>query len=368
MFMPLNLRWPFMYANPGVSWPRGYLTTGVEGSLPLAPKPIYSGGITLSKDAASEADDPPVSDHEEAPDIGKKLKVDTGNGKIGKGVEAGKDKVKKENLEESSGGRSNEVGKDADEDKDGVVIATNQEKSEDAAASADDSKVIERQSKAEDGGLGVPLMNSLPFFLQQPSAFSLAQLQQAMRSGNRGMEFFPPWPPAAALFFGDYRRLGRSPYGKKYYNCPQCRYMTDRKNNLKRHVSTMHQECDKLLDCCGLMFKNKASLRDHVLIFHRNGYMCRFCGRNFCRKALLKRHLTVHSGQKDYVCSICDYATSHKSNLERHRKVHERQLHEAPDDSLPVLAFNPTDTSCMGSPVTSDSRESLPTPFSLHTT
>lgn len=52
--------------------------------------------------------------------------------------------------------------------------------------------------------------------------------------------------------------------------------------------------------------------------------MCRYCGRNFCRKALLKRHLTVHNGRKDFSCSKCDYATSHKSNLERHKKVHER--------------------------------------------
>lgn len=111
---------------------------------------------------------------------------------------------------------------------------------------------------------------------------------------------------------------------KKLFGCPQCRYLTDRKNNLKRHVLTMHQECTKNLECCGVSFRNKASLRDHVLIFHSGGYMCRYCGRNFCRKALLKRHLSVHSGQKDFVCSLCDYATSHKSNLERHKKVHER--------------------------------------------
>lgn len=111
---------------------------------------------------------------------------------------------------------------------------------------------------------------------------------------------------------------------KKLFGCPQCRYLTDRKNNLKRHVLTMHQECTKNLECCGISFRNKASLRDHVLIFHSGGYMCRYCGRNFCRKALLKRHLSVHSGQKDFVCSLCDYATSHKSNLERHKKVHER--------------------------------------------
>ncbi|KAK3095341.1 hypothetical protein FSP39_013443 [Pinctada imbricata] len=113
--------------------------------------------------------------------------------------------------------------------------------------------------------------------------------------------------------------------GRKVFPCPHCRYTTDRRNNLKRHMLTMHQTCPKLLECCGILFSTKAALREHATIFHYHGYHCYYCGRRFCRKALLKRHLSVHSGQKDYTCQICDYATSHKSNLERHRKVHFRQ-------------------------------------------
>ncbi|XP_067670635.1 zinc finger protein 708-like [Haliotis asinina] len=112
---------------------------------------------------------------------------------------------------------------------------------------------------------------------------------------------------------------------KKAFKCPQCLYFTDRKNNLKRHIVTMHQECSKTLECCGVMFHSKAALRDHVGLFHRGGYRCQICSRNFCRKALLRRHLTVHSGRKDFSCDLCGYATSHKSNLERHQKVHLRR-------------------------------------------
>lgn len=112
--------------------------------------------------------------------------------------------------------------------------------------------------------------------------------------------------------------------GRKLFPCPNCRYTTDRRNNLKRHMLTMHQTTSKLLECCGILFRTKASLREHAMIFHYHGYTCYYCGRRFCRKALLKRHLSVHNGQKDFVCSVCDYATSHKSNLERHKKVHQR--------------------------------------------
>ncbi|KAL4220185.1 hypothetical protein ACF0H5_020593 [Mactra antiquata] len=122
-------------------------------------------------------------------------------------------------------------------------------------------------------------------------------------------------------------------YGRKVFPCPQCRYTTDRRNNLKRHMLTMHQTCSKTLECCGIVFATKASLREHAMIFHYHGYTCFYCGRRFCRKALLKRHLSVHNGQKDFVCPLCDYATSHKSNLERHRKVHCRPDGEKACDS-----------------------------------
>ncbi len=174
---------------------------------------------------------------------------------------------------------------------------------------------------------------SMPMWLQHSQSYNLSHLQQVLNHEKALLASQYLTDPFAKAPFLDLARMGHYPLSKKLFGCPQCRYITDRKNNLKRHVATMHQECDKTLECCGVVFKNKASLRDHVLIFHSNGYMCRFCGRNFCRKALLKRHLTVHSGQKDYICVLCDYATSHKSNLERHKKVHERQSQDSDNES-----------------------------------
>ncbi|KAL8559241.1 hypothetical protein ACOMHN_040365 [Nucella lapillus] len=138
---------------------------------------------------------------------------------------------------------------------------------------------------------------------------------------------------------------------RKTFRCVQCRYMTDRKNNLKRHVVTMHHKAARLLECCATVFHSKASLRDHVTRYHRGGYRCQVCSRNFCRKALLRRHLAVHSGQKDFACQLCGYATSHKSNLERHQRVHARKnpnlghplpLHE--EEQQPYARFSGGET------------------------
>ena len=110
---------------------------------------------------------------------------------------------------------------------------------------------------------------------------------------------------------------------KRLFICSLCPYRTDRRNNLKRHTSTMHEQSSAVLECCGTRFANKAALRHHTTAYHRNGYICTICGRVFCRRALLRRHHAVHSGFKEFACNLCDYATSHKSNLERHMKIHE---------------------------------------------
>ncbi|UJR33787.1 hypothetical protein I4U23_021213 [Adineta vaga] len=112
---------------------------------------------------------------------------------------------------------------------------------------------------------------------------------------------------------------------RRRLSCPQCAYTTNRLNNLKRHIQTMHEVLSKPIDCCEQFFTSKAHFRAHVNTAHRSGYHCDICRRTFCRKALLRRHQSIHSGQKAFVCSICSYSTSHKGNLDRHTRVHRHQ-------------------------------------------
>lgn len=134
----------------------------------------------------------------------------------------------------------------------------------------------------------------------------------------------------------------------KPYTCADCRYATDRKNNLRRHRATMHERCERALECCGLTFVSKSELREHVTERHAAGagYSCDECGRRFGRRALMRRHAAMHDATSSgagvrrsadvqrrrstgvaaiarrYVCSQCDYATGHKSNLDRHLRRH----------------------------------------------
>jgi len=143
----------------------------------------------------------------------------------------------------------------------------------------------------------------------------------------------------------------------KPYACADCRYATDRKNNLRRHRATMHERCERALECCGLTFVSKSELREHVTERHGAGagYACAECGRRFGRRALMRRHAVIHDpangggggsrdgggsgrpssggqrrrssgvisiGRRLFACSECDYTSGHKSNIDRHLHRH----------------------------------------------
>ena len=108
---------------------------------------------------------------------------------------------------------------------------------------------------------------------------------------------------------------------------PKCKYVSNRRNNMKRHQDTMHEKINNPNVCCGITFVRKADLRNHNIERHPKGvgYRCDWpeCDKAFERKALLVRHIKTHTHEKPYKCPYdCNYGTSHKSNLQRHLKVH----------------------------------------------
>ena len=131
----------------------------------------------------------------------------------------------------------------------------------------------------------------------------------------------PILPPTTELTPPD-----SEPGDDKQFRCSyhKCAYVTNRRNNLKRHVATMHERLNKPHQCCGLPFIRKADLRIHNKECHEKGYDCTWlgCSKHFMRKALLDRHMATHTGERTYFCSVCNYGTSNKSNRDRHFKIH----------------------------------------------
>ena len=155
----------------------------------------------------------------------------------------------------------------------------------------------------------------------------------------------------------------------KPFRCgyPKCNYETNRRNNLKRHMMTMHERLSSPHYCCGVTFFRKADMRAHTKEVHSDGYPCTWpgCGKGFVRKALLDRHLKIHTGEKPFVCPVCQYGTSHKSNLDRHVRIHFKGP-SSPGKFYPPSLYDPSQLqhpSVMIPPPVSHPFQ-LPTPWS----
>ncbi|MPD02251.1 Zinc finger protein ZFAT [Portunus trituberculatus] len=112
------------------------------------------------------------------------------------------------------------------------------------------------------------------------------------------------------------------PLTMKMFQCSLCPYRTNRKNNMSKHIITMHTKMTREIRCCGSIFHSKWQVKHHNITVHSDGYHCSLCGRTFQRKDLRERHFSVHSGEKKFKCATCSYSSSHKSNLKRHWRVH----------------------------------------------
>ena len=50
-----------------------------------------------------------------------------------------------------------------------------------------------------------------------------------------------------------------------------------------------------------------------------NGHaQCPICSRIMKTKALILRHIPIHTGEQSFNCSECNYASNQKANLKRH--------------------------------------------------
>jgi uncharacterized C2H2 Zn-finger protein len=81
--------------------------------------------------------------------------------------------------------------------------------------------------------------------------------------------------------------------------CPDCDYRTDRRHNLAKHVSGVHNGVRHACAQCAAVFRHAGSLRAHELSAHLGAlYPCTAeCGKVFRHANTLSRHQSrVHSG------------------------------------------------------------------------
>ncbi|XP_077989731.1 uncharacterized protein LOC144444189 [Glandiceps talaboti] len=120
-----------------------------------------------------------------------------------------------------------------------------------------------------------------------------------------------------------YARHHRSAHGATTYLCPFCDRGHPTYGNLKNHLTTHSGQRPFQCDQCGKTYASEGGLKWHLVI-HGEGksFACEHCGMKFFRKIDLSKHLTVHTDEKRYVCEMCGSQFKRIHSLNKHQQRH----------------------------------------------
>ena len=129
-------------------------------------------------------------------------------------------------------------------------------------------------------------------------------------------------------------------HGTEEHPCQLCSFKSKWKTGLKKHVRQKHTDTGRkksICNICGIYLSCQNDVSRHVKEVHDRSvsYQCSYCTKSFHKKANLKVHLNIHTGEKPYICTLCDRAFGGASNLYHHKKKHH------PDnDNVKINAIN----------------------------
>lgn len=142
-------------------------------------------------------------------------------------------------------------------------------------------------------------------------------------------------------------------------------YFYELQQDIPAKIQNQTDKTSLICEICGKIYKNKKSMRTHMLTHTRNIIKpCEICGKlltavnysrhvnshsglhkhecNFCNKTFnqlsnLKSHLTIHTNEKPFKCKVCDEKFRNHGALCAHNKSHSDLKHNN---------YEPKKTSC----------------------
>ena len=106
---------------------------------------------------------------------------------------------------------------------------------------------------------------------------------------------------------------------KTIFECPDCDYNSQRSNNLKTHINSIHR--GETFQCteCDYKAKWKSHLYTHIKSIHRGiKNQCPECDYKTAYNKDLQTHIrSIHEGE-ELSCLVCEYKSKLEKNLQRH--------------------------------------------------
>ena len=110
------------------------------------------------------------------------------------------------------------------------------------------------------------------------------------------------------------------------YHCDLCPFKANAKYKVNTHRKIQHGPKSHTCDLCGVMFKLKSTLENHILTKHRDPvnartYQCEMCEFTSKCEVSLNTHIQFRHREGRCVCSFCDFETLDSTELSRHLRT-----------------------------------------------
>ena len=119
---------------------------------------------------------------------------------------------------------------------------------------------------------------------------------------------------------------------KKPYSCENCKKKFGKPSDLKKHMSIHTGEKPFQCKTCGICYPHSTSLRCHEITAHTKNYPfnCKLCPYKCLDNLKLKEHNYIHTGEKPYSCEHCSKSFNKVVNLRAHIQAVHFGIKRAP--------------------------------------
>ncbi|XP_042860879.1 uncharacterized protein LOC122246398 isoform X3 [Penaeus japonicus] len=113
----------------------------------------------------------------------------------------------------------------------------------------------------------------------------------------------------------------------RVFTCYICSYKTRRKADLRKHMVIHTGEKQYKCEVCGQEFSVNSSYTRHMRIHSgEKPYKCDTCGKDFRSGGTLKQHMVKHTGARNFVCEVCGSSFSLRHHYTAHWKLHSGDM------------------------------------------
>ena len=110
---------------------------------------------------------------------------------------------------------------------------------------------------------------------------------------------------------------------RKPHHCPLCNRGFARASHVRRHMTIHTGEKNFKCETCGKQFTTQHYLKLHDRLHTgEKPHVCELCNRPFTHYSNYKIHLRSHTNERPYPCTVCGRSYTGSSHLKRHMRTH----------------------------------------------